>query len=133
MGLLARCTLGLVFLVAALGKIGHEDRFACAIAAYRLLPQRCGETGFFSRSVACRLAELCRGDAAQAKEEGLTVRERELLALIARGWDNARIARELCLARQTVRNDCSRLYARLGVRSRAEAIVWARERGLVQE
>jgi DNA-binding NarL/FixJ family response regulator len=91
-----------------------------------------GETGFFSRSVACRLADLCRDDAAQ-ENEGLTARERELLALMTRGWDNARIAKELCLARQTVRNYSSHLYARLGVSSRAEAIVWARERGLMRD
>jgi len=56
---------------------------------------------------------------------GLTHRERELLRLLARGWDNARISRELDLGEQTVRNYLSRLYGKLGVKTRAEAIVWA--------
>jgi DNA-binding NarL/FixJ family response regulator len=57
----------------------------------------------------------------------LTERERQMLQLLVRGWDNARIAQELALAEQTVRNYLSRIYTTIGVRSRAEAIVWARD------
>jgi DNA-binding NarL/FixJ family response regulator len=57
----------------------------------------------------------------------LTERERQLLRLLAQGWDNARIAEESHLGEQTVRNYVSRLYGKLGVRTRAEAIVWARD------
>jgi len=57
----------------------------------------------------------------------LTEREGQLLRLIARGWDNARIAAEVHLQQDTVRNYVSRLYAKLGVQTRAEAIVWARD------
>ncbi len=60
---------------------------------------------------------------------GLTEREAQVLELIARGWDNAAIAAELYLAEQTVRNYTSRLYQRLGVSSRSEAIIWALENG----
>ncbi len=61
----------------------------------------------------------------------LTEREHDMLCMIAQGHDNARIGEVLGLAEQTVRNYVSRLYDKLGVRSRGEAIVWARERGLV--
>ena len=53
----------------------------------------------------------------------------ELLAGIAQGWDNRRLAAEFELAEQTVRNYISRIYEKLGVRSRAEAVVWARKHG----
>ncbi len=56
-----------------------------------------------------------------------------MLCMIAQGHDNARIGEALGLAEQTVRNYVSRLYSKLGVQTRAEAIVWARERGLVGE
>lgn len=59
-----------------------------------------------------------------------TGRERQLLGLVRRGWDNKRIASELNLSEQTVRNYLSVLYAKLGVASRAEAVVWTREHGL---
>jgi DNA-binding NarL/FixJ family response regulator len=49
------------------------------------------------------------------------------VCLIAPGWDNARIADELGLSEQTVRNYVSRLYGKIGVQTRAEAVVWARE------
>jgi two-component system nitrate/nitrite response regulator NarL len=62
-------------------------------------------------------------------EAGFTPRELELLASIGQGWDNRRIAAEFDLAEQTVRNYISRIYEKLGVRSRAEAVVWARENG----
>ncbi len=42
--------------------------------------------------------------------------------------DNARLAEELRLGEQTVRNYLSRLYSKIGVRTRSEAIVWARDR-----
>jgi DNA-binding NarL/FixJ family response regulator len=55
----------------------------------------------------------------------LTPREHQLLVLLAKGWDNLRIASEMHLEEQTVRNYASRLYSKLGVQTRAEAIIWA--------
>ena len=54
-----------------------------------------------------------------------------MLELLAQGKGNDAIASELGIATQTVRNYISTLYDKLGVHSRAEAIVWARERGIV--
>ena len=67
----------------------------------------------------------------QTKEEAfsLTERERQLLDGIARGWRNGRIADELSLVETTVRHYVSDLYTKLGVDSRSEAIIWAKERG----
>lgn len=59
----------------------------------------------------------------------LSHREREVLALIAHGLSNARIAEQLQIGDKTVRNHASNLFDKLGVRSRAEAIVFAREHG----
>ncbi|HEY0737844.1 MAG TPA: LuxR C-terminal-related transcriptional regulator, partial [Herpetosiphonaceae bacterium] len=63
----------------------------------------------------------------RAPEQLLTARERQILDLLAEGWDNAGIASTLSLAEQTVRNHLSRIYMKIDVRSRTEAIVWARE------
>lgn len=60
----------------------------------------------------------------------LSAREREMLALMARGYDNATIARRLFLAEKTVRNRVSAILARLQVTTRAEAIALARDAGL---
>jgi DNA-binding NarL/FixJ family response regulator len=60
----------------------------------------------------------------------LTVREREILELIAAGRANADIADTLGIAPKTVRNHVSTVFAKLQVRDRAEAIVRAREAGL---
>lgn len=64
------------------------------------------------------------------KDAGLTRREWQLLEMLAQGWSNAHIAAELQLADQTVRNYISRLYDKLCVETRAEAIVWAVKYGL---
>ena len=48
----------------------------------------------------------------------------------ARGHDNARIASDLGLSEKTVRNNVSHIFDKLGVASRAQAIVLARESGL---
>ena len=80
---------------------------------------------WFSRAVAVVLAQPPRPP--EPAGLALSKRERELLDLLTRGWDNARIARELQLGEQTVRNYLSRLYGKLGVQTRSEAIVWARD------
>lgn len=61
---------------------------------------------------------------------GLTPREREVLDLVARGLGNAAIAGRLGLSPKTVGNHVSALFGKLGVATRAEAVVRAREAGL---
>ncbi|MGV9746363.1 response regulator [Rhodococcus zopfii] len=60
----------------------------------------------------------------------LTDREREVLDLVARGYDNATISRRLVLSQKTVRNHVSNVLSKLGAANRATAIVRAREAGL---
>ncbi len=60
----------------------------------------------------------------------LTEREREILALIAQGETNPKIARHLELAEKTVRNHITSIFSKLQVGSRAEAVLRAREAGL---
>jgi DNA-binding NarL/FixJ family response regulator len=60
----------------------------------------------------------------------LTQREREILALLAAGQTNSRIASSLSLSSKTIRNNVSSIFAKLQVADRAEAIVRARRAGL---
>jgi pimeloyl-ACP methyl ester carboxylesterase/DNA-binding CsgD family transcriptional regulator len=59
----------------------------------------------------------------------LTQGEREVLDLIARGLDNLQIAARLALAEKTVRNRITRIFMKMAVENRAQAIVRAREAG----
>ena len=88
---------------------------------------------WYSQSIAERFVQWQFGREPEIEDAQLTPRERELLVLVAKGRDNSSIAQELNLAEQTVRNYTSTLYEKLGVHSRAEAIVWARERGFADE
>ena len=60
----------------------------------------------------------------------LTDRERDVLARISAGRQNAEIAQDLGISVKTVRNHASNIFAKLQVAHRAEAIVLAREAGL---
>jgi pimeloyl-ACP methyl ester carboxylesterase/DNA-binding CsgD family transcriptional regulator len=60
----------------------------------------------------------------------LTGREREVLALIAQGFDNAQIAARLELSEKTVRNHITRIFDKIEVENRSQAIVAARKAGL---
>ena len=59
----------------------------------------------------------------------LTAREREILVLISEGLANAAIGERLAISEKTVRNHISNLFDKLGVWTRAQAIVFARDRG----
>ena len=91
------------------------------------------DSSWLSRKIMDKLASLRSrrpgGDAAPEPSAELTAREREVLGLIAEGRSDAKIAEALLLSRNTVRNHVARLYGKIGAHSRAEAVVWARERG----
>lgn len=92
------------------------------------------DAAWFSRSLMEKLAQARVKRAGNTDHRNgvakLTKREKQVLEHMARGRSNAFIAAELGLAEQTIRNYITNLYEKIDVHSRAEAVVWARERGL---
>jgi DNA-binding NarL/FixJ family response regulator len=62
--------------------------------------------------------------------DGLTAREAEVLTLLASGLSNAEIARRLYLSNATVKTHINRIFAKTGVRDRAQAVRYAYHHGL---
>jgi DNA-binding NarL/FixJ family response regulator len=66
--------------------------------------------------------------------DDLSPREREILALVADGRDNAQIAARLVLSQRTVERHVSNIYLKLGLEgrtARAAAVAWALRHGVV--
>ncbi|GAB2883321.1 response regulator [Nocardioides pacificus] len=82
--------------------------------------------------VAARAMSVLLGGrtAARVPFPELTDREREVLDLLARGFDNATISRRLVLSPKTVRNHVSNVLTKIGAADRAAALLRAREQGL---
>jgi two-component system, NarL family, response regulator LiaR len=75
-------------------------------------------------AVAARLVDALAEDDHRS-EQPLTDREQDVLDLIARGYANKRIARELGISEKTVKNHVSHVLAKLGVSDRTQAALYA--------
>ena len=60
----------------------------------------------------------------------LSEREREVLALVARGLPNKLIARELSISEKTVKAHMTKVFRAIGVTDRTQAALWAERQGL---
>ena len=77
-----------------------------------------------------RLARLSAREDERAVED-ISDREKEVLALVARGLTNRQIAEELVIAENTARNHVSRILEKLGLSRRSEAAAFAAQHGLL--
>jgi DNA-binding NarL/FixJ family response regulator len=111
-------------------KDADEDEILRAISAVGR-----GEA-IFSPAIAQRLIDFFAAPHAVILPQffpELTDREREILLLIAQGYNNSDIARRLTLSLKTVANHVSNIFSKLQVADRAQAIIRAREAGWGQD
>jgi len=73
-----------------------------------------------------------RGKATQPIHELLTPREMEVLRAIGRGMSNGEIARELVISQKTVKTHLGKIFSKLQVDGRAQAMLYAIREGLVE-
>lgn len=86
-----------------------------------------------ANAVANRVLDMLTG-AATPKEfyDGLTLREIEILKLLATGQANKQIAYKLHISEKTVRNHVSHMYEKLRIYDRSQAVLYAVRKGLVE-
>ncbi|GLX50689.1 DNA-binding response regulator [Streptomyces hygroscopicus subsp. hygroscopicus] len=106
-------------LAAAVRLVGTGDALLAPQITRRLVERYAAEAG--------RPPERPPADLA-----ALTPREREVLLLLGRGMSNTELATELTLSEATVKSHVARIFAKLGLRDRAQAVVLAYESGLVR-
>jgi ATP/maltotriose-dependent transcriptional regulator MalT len=70
-------------------------------------------------------------NAARQQSLGITARELEILALVARGLSNREIATQLFVSENTVKTHCSRAFDKLGAARRTQAVQRGKELGLL--
>lgn len=92
------------------------------------------QVGFIGRS--CRsnafMSEKTSAGGGRRDSPRVTDREREVLVGLASGWSNTELAAELYLSEATVKTHVSSVLAKLGLRSRVQAVIAAYESGLVK-
>ncbi len=105
------------------GVVGLSEPLSFANRTARFV--RGGAGGFD----AILLANAGQLSAAALHAAGLTLREAEVMVLVARGLTNTQIARELTLSERTVGKHLEHTYAKLGVSTRTAAVAWATGNG----
>jgi DNA-binding CsgD family transcriptional regulator len=83
------------------------------------------------REVPVRTNEPFMMNAEKLKEVGLTAREHEILALIAQGLSNREIGEKLFISENTIKTHSSRLFEKMKVNRRVQAVQKAKELGLI--
>lgn len=106
------------------------DRKRTEEEMHRAIQTVMNDASWFSRSLLEQLARIRTGGNTLPSVD-LSKRERQVLERLAGGQSNTVIAEDLGLAAQTVRNYIATIYDKIGAHSRAEAIVWARERSII--
>jgi DNA-binding NarL/FixJ family response regulator len=85
-----------------------------------------------TRRLLDRFAHQLPAAIADERTDDLSDREREVLLQIAAGWSNAEIAAHLYLSEATIKTHVAHILAKLGLRDRVQAAVYAYETGLVR-
>jgi DNA-binding NarL/FixJ family response regulator len=106
-------------LVAAVRLVGTGDALLAPSITRRLVER-------FAAGAGTAVKPVVHRDVA-----ALTPREREVLVLVGGGRSNAEIAEDLTLSEATVKTHVTRIFGKLGLRDRAQAVVLAYETGLV--
>ena len=125
-----------VFSAMRAGARGYVLKGAPPAQILKVLRAVAGGEAYFGPEIARRLMDFFSAPkpASPAKTfPELTSREVEILALIAQGHSNAKIAARLYLSPKTVGNHISHIFTKLQVADRAHAIIRAREAGLGRE
>jgi DNA-binding NarL/FixJ family response regulator len=73
--------------------------------------------------------EVLSARAEERSRPELSARETDVLQLVARGWPNKRIARELQISEKTVKAHLTQIFQRIGVTDRTQAALWAKDHG----
>jgi DNA-binding NarL/FixJ family response regulator len=121
-----------VAVVAALraGAAGYLLKSAAPNEILQAIRTVASGAAVFDGDVAARIGRHLDVAPGTAPFPQLTPRERSILALMATGLSNSEIADREMLSLKTVRNNVSSIFTKLGVNSRSQAIVAAREAGL---
>jgi DNA-binding NarL/FixJ family response regulator len=125
----------LVFAAMRAGARGYILKGADQTEILRAIGAAMRGEAFFGAPIAKRLTDFFSAPRSSPPAPAfpeLTEREREVLDLIAQGFNNREIAEQFVLSPRTVRNHISSIFSKLQVTDRARAIVLAREAGLGQ-
>jgi LuxR family maltose regulon positive regulatory protein len=144
--LLRSCVVHALALVAA----GRDGEALAALERALIIAEPCGAVRCFSdegarmagildalaakaplSDHASRVLAACGRRSRSLPVEPLSPREREVLALIAQGLSNQEIGERLFLALDSVKGNNRRIFEKLGVQRRTEAVARARERGII--
>ncbi|MGN6474133.1 MAG: response regulator [Mycobacteriales bacterium] len=116
------------------GAIGYLTKDAGREDIRRAIEAAAQGQALLDPAVYARIIQLAQqqpsGSADAALPDGLTVREAEVLAHIARGLSNQEIAGTLFLSEATVKTHINRIFAKTQSRDRAQAVAYAHQHGL---
>ncbi|HAY36750.1 MAG: response regulator transcription factor [Rhodothermales bacterium] len=114
----------------AAGYLTKDEAPLIIVEAVRGVAQ--GEDDWISRRVADKMVRRRRTHL-ERNSADLSGREWEVLKLVGKGLTNPEIGDLLFISEGTVKNHVSHIYEKLGFRTRAEAVAWAWEHGLMKE